>query len=251
MENISAARNLKNIKFVHTAYQVYKWILFFPLLGFFTLVVGTLSLIIIWIFGQRAGQIGGVIWARLNSMVTPMFISVRGKEKIDRNQSYVVVANHQSQYDIFAIYGWLPVDFRWVLKQELRKVPIIGVYCDRAGHVYIDRSDTASALASIDRAKKRITNGTSIFFFPEGTRSLNGKLLPFKKGAFKFAIDLSLPVLPVTIKGTRDVLPANSIALFPGSAEVIIHDPISIEGYSEQNIEELVAHARTSIAGAL
>jgi len=251
MENISSSTNFRNIKIINTVYQVYKWLFFFPLLGFFTLVVGIVSLLIIWIFGQRAGQIGGVVWARLNSLVTPMFISVGGKEKIDRNQSYVVVANHQSQYDIFAIYGWLPVDFRWVLKQELRKVPIIGVYCDRAGHVYIDRSDTASALASIDRAKKRISSGTSIFFFPEGTRSLNGKLLPFKKGAFKFALDLSLPVLPVTIKGTRDVLPANTIELFPGSAEVIIHDPISIEGYSEDNIDELIEKARKSIASAL
>ncbi len=244
-------QNLRDNRHAYFIYQIYKWTLFFPLLGMFTLLNAAIALPIIWIFGQRAGQIGGIMWAKLNAAVTPMRVSVRGREKIDENQSYVVVANHQSQYDIFAIYGWLPVDFRWVLKQELRKVPVLGVYCEKAGHVYIDRSNTETALQSINRAKERITGGTSIFFFPEGTRSVSGKLLPFKKGAFKFAIDLSLPVLPVTIKGTRNVLPANTIDLFPGSAEIILHDPIPVEGYTDDNIHELMDRARNAISDGL
>ncbi len=232
-------------------YQVYKWILFFPLLGIITVVMALIAFPAIWLFGQRSGQVGGIFWSRLSSLVTPMTVKVHGEEKIDPKQSYVVVANHQSQYDIFAVYGWLPVDFRWVLKQELRKVPIIGVYCEKAGHVYIDRSDTESALASINRAKERITGGTSIFFFAEGTRSLTGELLPFKKGAFKFALDLELPILPVTIRGTRDVLPANTIDLFPGSAELIIHDPIAVDSYSEETMNDLISQTRDTIASGL
>jgi len=242
---------MRENRLLYNAYQVYKYLVFFPLLGMGTTFIFIIIFSFLFVASQRFVQIAGIIWARFNSFITPMFVTVRGAEHIDRKQSYVIVANHQSQYDIFVIYGWLPVDFRWVMKIELRKVPILGYYCYKAGHIFIDRSNHESAVRTINEAKAKITNGTSVLFFPEGTRSETGELIEFKKGAFKFALDMGLPVLPVTIIGTRDILPDNSIGLFPGSARMIIHRPIEIGDYTEDSIDRLIARAREAIQAGL
>ncbi len=243
--------NLRNNRLIFNLYQIYKILIFYPFLGLTTVTIGTIFRIVSFFANGKTVQIGAILWARLNSYITPMFIKVKGKENIDPEQSYVVVANHQSQFDIFAVYGWLPVDFRWVMKMELKKVPVLGFYCDRAGHVYIDRSNHDAALKSIETAKKRIKKGTSIMFFPEGTRSDNGELLKFKKGAFKFALDMELPILPVTIKGTSNILPNNSVNLFPGRSDIIIHKPIPINCFNKENIQVLMDRAKESIENGL
>ena len=163
----------------------------------------------------------------------------------------MLVSNHQSQFDIFLIYGWLGIDFKWVMKQELRFVPGIGMACNRLGHIFIDRSDHAAAMTTLEEAKKKIVNGTSVMFFPEGTRSRDGKLMRFKKGAFRMAVDLGLPILPLTVTGTRDVLPANTSNLLPGAAKLIIHEPISVEGVTARECQELSDRVREVIASSL
>ena len=216
-----------------------------PFIALSTSVLTTISMLLTMIINQKSGTIIGKIWARLNAYMIPMFIKVSGFENIKKNTSYIVVANHQSHLDIFVVYGWLPIDFRWVMKMELRKVPFLGYFCYIAGHVFIDRSNSASALESINKAKEKIKNGISILFFPEGTRTLTGELLPFKKGAFKFALDTNLPILPVTLIGTMDILPSNTLDLFPGKAKMIIHEPIDISPYNEDNMQELMDKVRT------
>jgi 1-acyl-sn-glycerol-3-phosphate acyltransferase len=232
-------------------YKAYKFLVFFPLLGMFITAEFMIIFIFLFVASQRFVQIAGVVWARFNSFITPMSVTVSGTENIDPACSYVVVGNHQSQYDIFVVYGWLPIDFRWVMKSELRKVPILGYYCYKAGHIFIDRSNSKSAIGTINAAKDRIKDGTSVFFFPEGTRSGTGGLIEFKKGAFKFAIDMGLPVLPVTIIGTRDILPDRSIDLVPGNAKLVIHKPIEITGYTLDNIGELAERAKQAIQKGL
>jgi 1-acyl-sn-glycerol-3-phosphate acyltransferase len=190
-------------------------------------------------------------WARINSWFTPMLVRVEGRHHMDPGHSYVIVCNHQSQYDIFVLYGWLNTDFKWVMKQELRNIPVIGVACDKLGHIYVDRSNREAAMASIEAAKSRITGGTSVLFFPEGTRSRDGQLKRFKKGAFYFAVDLQLPLLPITINGTRQILPSDTLDLFPGRATMTIHAPIGVEGYQRGNISELAALVRARIASGL
>ena len=222
-------------------YQPYKWLIFVPCLVLSTLFFGILTVLLVSFINPRiASFFGGVMWARLNSYMTPMFVEVVGRENIDKRQSYVVVCNHQSQYDIFVLYGWLGVDFRWILKKELRKIPALVIGCEKIGHIFIDRSNTKAALATINEAKSRIKDGTSVLFFPEGSRSLDGTLGRFKKGAFKMALDLHIPVLPVTIIGTRDILPAKTIDLFPGKARMVISQPINIEGYNSDNLHDLM-----------
>jgi len=242
---------MRNNIFFFKLYQVYKIVFFYPFLAITTASLGTIATILAIVIHPKIASICGIIWSKLNSYFTPMFVTVEGKEKIDKKQSYIIVANHQSQYDIFLLYGWLPMDFKWVMKIQLRQVPFLGFACYKIGHIFIDRSNSEAAVESINAAKKRIINGTSIVFFPEGHRSDDGKLIPFKKGAFKFALDMGLPVLPVTIDGTRSVLPSNTTALFPGKSKMILHKPIDIQNYTEENIEDLMEEARKRIQQGL
>ena len=125
---------------------------------------------------------------------------------------------------------WLKLDLKWVMKQELRKLPAIGIGCEKAGHIFIDRRNPQQAAKAITEALERLGTGIGILFFPEGTRSPDGHLLTFKKGAFRTAIDQQMPLLPVTLVGTRDILPARTLRLCPGKARMVIHPPIETEG---------------------
>jgi 1-acyl-sn-glycerol-3-phosphate acyltransferase len=239
-------------KILHILYQPYKWFIFIPYLAVSTLFFGSLTVLMVHITTPRITSfICGTIWARLNSYLTPMMVAVYGRDNIVKTQSYVVVSNHQSQYDIFVLYGWLGVDFKWVMKQELRKIPGIGIGCEKVGHIFIDRSNHERALASLHAAKEKIVNGTSVIFFPEGTRSKDGSLGSFKKGAFKMAIDLGLPVLPITIIGTNNILPSSTFDLFPGKARMVIHKPIDTARYNDRTLQELMAHTHMVIESAL
>jgi len=190
-------------------------------------------------------------WARILARLTPIRVTVRGAEHADRNRRYVVVCNHQSQYDILVIYGWLDLDLKWVMKQELRKIPGIGIGCEKAGHIFIDRSNPRSARASVQKALERLGDGVGILFFAEGTRSLDGRLLPFKKGAFRLAIEQQLPVLPVTLIGTREILPAKTLNLFPGHATMLIHPAIETRNMAAGQVDELLELTRQTIESGL
>ncbi|MGO9213519.1 MAG: lysophospholipid acyltransferase family protein, partial [Syntrophales bacterium] len=233
------------------SYQPYKWLFIFPLLITTTLICGVFAIIFALLFTPRIGTIWGVIWARINSFFTPMTVQVVGAENIEPGTSYVIAANHQSHYDIYVLYGWLGVDFKWVMKKELGNIPVLGLACKVLGHIFIDRSDTKSAVETINAAKTKIVNGTCVLFFPEGTRSGDGKMRQFKKGAFKFAIDLGKPVLPITINGTRNILPKGSLDLMPGGVTIIIHKPISVNGYNEENMNMLMDRTRMIINASL
>jgi 1-acyl-sn-glycerol-3-phosphate acyltransferase len=233
-------------------YQPYKYLVFAPVVVVVTAVLASLAFVLCLVISPRAAsRLTAVPWARILAFAAPMRVRVKGRENIDPRQSYVLVSNHQSQFDIFVLYGWLGIDFRWVMKQELRSVPGIGMACDRLDHIFIDRSDHAAAVATLEAAKKKIVNGTSVMFFPEGTRSRDGRLKNFKKGAFRMAVDLGLPILPLTVTGTRNVLPADTSDLMPGSARLIIHPPIPVEGLTAAECAGLSDQVREIIASAL
>jgi len=230
-------------------YQPYKWLVVGPVLAVTTLVFGGFAVALSPVLSpRRVGALCGVPWARINARVTPMAVEVVGRSHIDRGRSYVVVGNHQSLYDILLVYGWLGVDFRWVMKAELRKVPGLGVACERLGHIFVDRSSPRAALETLATARRRIAEGASVLFFPEGTRSLDGTLGAFKRGAFRMALDLGLPILPLTIVGTRTILAPGSRDLRPGRAELTIHPPIETAGWSQDRLPELMELVREAIA---
>jgi len=230
-------------------YQPYKWLVVGPVLAISTLVFGGNAVALSRVLTpRRVGALCGVAWARLNARVTPMAVEVVGRAHLEHGRSYVVASNHQSLYDILLVYGWLGIDFRWVMKAELRKVPGLGAACERLGHIFVDRSSPRAALETLETARRRIAEGASVLFFPEGTRSPDGALGPFKRGAFRMALDLGLPILPVTIIGTRRILPPGSRDLRPGRARLIIHPPIETAGWSADRLPELIERAREAIA---
>lgn len=233
----------------HWVYQPYKWLVFLPTVLISTNLVTVCIAIATSLGFTKRLWILPMIWARINTWVTPVKVTVAGRENIKPGQSYVVVANHLSHFDILAVYGWLGIDFRWVMKQELRRVPALGYACVMLGHVYIDRSNPEAAKQSIDSAKHQLKDGTSIFFFPEGTRSVSGEIQPFKKGAFHLAKELGLPVLPISIRGTHEILPANSLNLSPGTAELLIHAPIEVR--DDLDPDQLMFQAREIIKSGL
>ncbi|MBN2350201.1 MAG: 1-acylglycerol-3-phosphate O-acyltransferase [Bacteroidales bacterium] len=239
-------------KLLYIIYQPYKWLIFIPFLIVNTLFFGVMAVIISLLINQKTGSyVGGVLWSRLNALLTPMFVKVYGKEHIIPGTSYVIIPNHQSVYDIFLIYGWLGIDIKWIMKKELRKIPGIGFGSEKVGHIFLDRSNKRVALESLMEAKKKLINGSSVVIFPEGTRSKTGELIPFKRGAFKLALDLGLPILPVTVSGTKNILPTNTVNLFPGKATMFIHKPVDIKDYNENTVHELMDLIKETISSAL
>ncbi|MCT4589583.1 MAG: 1-acyl-sn-glycerol-3-phosphate acyltransferase [Carboxylicivirga sp.] len=222
-------------KLIYWLYQPYKYLIFLPLFAVFSLLFSFLAASFSILVNPRIGSFWGATWARVTGYMTPMLVNVKGRENIQDKQSYVIIANHQSGYDIFLLYGWLGVDFKWIMKKELRKAPGIGYASHKVGHIFLDRSSPRAAMESIEEAKRKLVNGTSVVVFPEGTRSGSNEMRRFKKGAFKIAFELGLPILPVSIVDTYKVY-NKGLNLLPGKVQMQIHDPIDTLQYvDDQN----------------
>ncbi|NEZ03857.1 1-acyl-sn-glycerol-3-phosphate acyltransferase [Wenzhouxiangella sp. XN201] len=233
-------------------YPLYQWLVYVPLAAVTTLVGALLSVPLALLVSPRLANLYvAVPWGRILSWLVPVRVEVEGMEHVDRNQSYVVVANHQSQFDIPVVYGWIGLDLRWVAKAELSRIPFVAAGCRAIGHVFIDRSDPDQARNAINRAVGHLKPGTGLMFFAEGTRSRSGALLPFKKGAFRVAIEKQLPVLPVTVIGSRDILPAGSLRIRPGRVRLVVHQPIDTQGMNAKDLGDLRRSAQAQIAEAL
>lgn len=232
-------------------YQPYKWLIGIPFMLLNTVLMGGFCLLLCMINGRLAGRWAARPWARLNMLATPASVKISGENNLVPGQSYVVVSNHLSLVDIFVLYGWLNLDLKWVMKKELRTVPVIGPCCAAMGHIFIDRSDRKAAMQTLLAAKDSFTEGESVLFFPEGTRSRGGVMLPFKAGAFVMAKDLGLPILPVTIDGSHKILPSDTLDFSPGSVEMIIHPAISAEVVANSEVEEIMAKAQGVISAGL
>jgi 1-acyl-sn-glycerol-3-phosphate acyltransferase len=230
-------------------YQLYVWLIFLPLVILLTLMFSMLTVIFATLVNPEwASRVVAATWGKTMAYLTPVRVTIEGAENAHRDQSYVVVSNHQSQYDILLLYGWLKLDLKWVMKKELRKLPGIGIGCEKAGHVFVDRRNPKQAQAAIKEALERMSKGIGFLFFPEGTRSLDGRLLSFKKGAFRLALEQDLQVLPITLVGTRKVLPAKSLRLFPGPIKMVIHPAIEPSGKS---VEQLIDESRAAITSGM
>lgn len=233
-------------------YPLYQWLLYIPLVALVTLAGAILAVPLALLVSPRLANLYvAVPWGRVLAWLVPVRVRMEGLGHIESNQSYVVVANHQSQFDIPVIYGWIGLDLRWVAKAELSRIPFVAAGCRAIGHVFIDRTDPDQARTAINRAVGRLKPGTGLMFFAEGTRSRSGELLPFKKGAFRVAIDQHLPVLPVTVVDTRDILPSKSLRIRPGRVRVVVHPPIDTAGMKTEHGGELRRRCHAAIASAL
>ncbi len=231
-------------------YQPYKWLVFVPLMLINSIVFAILATLFALVISPRAGSFMGSCWARIACWVTPVHVFVSGKGNIAPKKSYVIVANHQTGWDIFLLYGYLPIDFRWIMKMELRKLPFIGYASEKVGHIFIDRSSPRAAMQSLEEAKRKLVNGNSVLIFPEGTRSENQQMRPFKKGAFKLAYELGLDILPVTIVNSCRIKRSGFLNLVPGKAGLVIHPMIRKETFAD-DLDGLINHTREVIGSAL
>ena len=235
-------------KILWLLYQPYKWLVFAPLLVLSTCFFVGLGVIVIIIFDDRtANKTTGAWWSRFNAFMTPMRVEVTGREHVKEGQSYIVVSNHQSLYDIFVLFGWLRMDLKWVIKKELRTFPVFGYAAEKGGNVLIDRSNPKEAYESLQKAREKIMGGTSLIVLPEGTRSRTGELGEFKRGAFWLAEQLGVPVLPITIINTRNILPPDTLDLYPGRAVMKIHPPVDVGQYELDSFDMLIADVRNTI----
>jgi 1-acyl-sn-glycerol-3-phosphate acyltransferase len=155
-------------------------------------------------------------WAKISLRLAGVRLSVKGIENIPTDRPIIYMPNHQSNFDILALFAGLPGQFRWLAKEELFHIPLLGMAMRRTGYIPVNRSDRRKAIQGMAEAVRRITEGTSVIIFPEGTRSPDGTLLPFKKGGFIMALQSQVPVVPVAIRGSRDIMPKHSLLIQGG-----------------------------------
>ena len=167
------------------------------------------------------------LWARLMLTLNLVKVTVVGAENLP-NGPVIFMSNHQSNFDILSLLAAMPRQFYWIAKKELFEIPVFGHSMRRSGYIPLDRGDGRKALQSIDAAAATIHQGKSVVLFPEGTRTPDGNLLPFKRGGFILARKAAVPVIPVTINGSGRINPANQIRLYSGNITIILHPPIDV-----------------------
>lgn len=190
------------------------------------------------------------LWSRFTCCLFMMRVKVEGRENIRKGESYVFVANHQGAYDIWCIYGYLNHNFKWLMKKSLEKIFAVGWACKKAGQVFVDDSSVAGIKETIANAEKTLKHGMSVVIFPEGSRSMDGKMIPFKRGAFMLAGEFRLPVVPLTIDGSFKAMPRTTYNMTPCTIRLVIHKPV-YPGERGFNTKLLMAECRTAISSAL
>ena len=234
-------------------YKVYQLFIALPIIFVATVLTSLITILGGFINAHVFGYYPGRIWSKVVLRVLLLPIHVEGCEHLHPRQSYVFVANHQGPVDIFLIYGYLGRNFKWMMKKALRKMPLVGVACEKARHIFVDKSGPKAIKETIDKARATLQNGTSLVVFPEGSRTFTGHMGLFRKGAFQLADDLQLPVVPVTIDGSFDVLTRmagfNFVHWHP--LRLVIHEPIPPVGEGKEDIKHTMEEAYRVIMNSL
>lgn len=191
------------------------------------------------------------IWARFGLFLAGVRLEVENVDKVPSGQPLIFMGNHQSNFDILALYAALPSHFSWIAKEELFRIPFFGFAMRRAGYIPLDRGDGRRALKSMDEAAKKIRSGVSVVVFPEGTRTRDGNLLPFKRGGFLLAARAGVPIVPFTINGTSRINPAKTLKLRKGEVRISFADPIETAGSTGKKRDDLIGRVRDAIEQGL
>ena len=237
------------MKFINLIRSIFVLILT-PVLTFFTSLSAMIAMFFFKVSAEKA-QVFPKYWARIIAGIAGAKVSVVGGQLLKSETPYIFAANHLSQFDIFAMQGYLGVDFRWLAKKELFEIPVFGPAMRMAGYIPVDRSKGRQALKSLNEAAERIAAGTSVIIFPEGTRSSDGKLHPFKSGAMVLAIKAGVPIVPVAIKGTYEILPKGKYFAKPGEVNIMIGAPIETKELKASQKQELAEKLHLEVAKML
>ncbi|MGL5317657.1 MAG: lysophospholipid acyltransferase family protein [Bacteroidales bacterium] len=236
----------------HTLFKIFQWVAILPVFLLLTILTSLVTIIGSWLFGDRIwGYYPGRIWAKACCFIACQGVSVHRLGNIDKNQSYVFVANHQGAFDIFLIYGYLNHNFKWIMKSELGSLPFVGRACKIAGHILLDERNPRSISATMEKAMSQLNHNMSIVIFPEGARTLTGRTGRFKRGGFQMAFDLGLPIVPITIEGSFEAMKRGTYNLNPGHLKLTIHEPIPTQGLTPEELSALMVQTKEIIVSAL
>lgn len=235
-------------------YRIYQLLIAAPLVALLTLLTTLLTTLgCVLGNGHFWGYYPGKCWSWLTIRILLLPVKVEGREHLDKKQSYVFVSNHQGAFDIFLIYGFLGRNFKWMMKYQLRKMPFIGMACQAAHHIFVDKRGTAKIKQTYLEARQTLKDGMSLVVFPEGARTFTGHMGDFKRGAYMLASDLQLPVVPLTINGSFQVMPRMRdmkwVQWHP--LTLTIHEPIPPKEQSSENITATLQESYQVIMKAL
>ena len=186
-------------------------------------------------------------WARMLLRLAGVRVQVFGEENILPGKPQIFMANHQSDFDVFAVLAHIPREFRWIAKEELFRIPVFGRAMREAGYIPIDRGNHAKAMTSLADAAGKIRENRSVMSFPEGTRSFDGTIGPFKPGMFRLAMQAQVPIVPVTIIGANRVWPRRTLNIKRGNILLVIDKPVDVSHYQEERRNELIEKVRNTI----
>lgn len=235
-------------------YRIYQLLIALPLIAIYTLITSLMVIIGCTLGnGHFWGYYPGKWWAQFIIRILLLPVKVEGRENLVKGQSYVFVANHQGAFDIFLIYGFLSRNFKWMMKRQLRQMPFVGKACESAHHIFVDKRGASKIRETYDRARQTLQGGMSLVVFPEGARSFTGHMGVFKRGAFMLADDIELPVVPLTINGSFDIMPRTRdmkwVVWHP--LRLTIHKPILPIGKGTDNIKYLEQESYKVVMGGL
>lgn len=230
---------------------IYQWFIAAPIMIVATLLTTITTIIGSTLFSKNYwGYYPPKWWSRLWCAIHFVKVKVEGREKIDRATSYIFVANHQGAYDIFSIYGYLGHPFRWMMRKGITNIPFVGTACRSSGHILVDTKSASGLKHTVEDAVKNLQNGISLVVFPEGRRTETGKMGPFKHGAFRLALEFKLPIVPITINGSYQVMPRSTFNVTPGTITLTLHEPIPVKDEGN-DLEEIMELSRQAIKSSL
>lgn len=235
-------------------YHIYQLLIALPLMAIDTVLTALITIVGCAVGnGHFWGYYPGKWWSWFFCRILLIPVKVYGREHLDKHTSYVFVSNHQGAFDIFLIYGFLHRNFKWMMKKALRKVPFVGKSCESAHHIFVDKSGPSKIKETYDQARKTLNSGMSLVVFPEGSRTFTGHMGIFRKGAFALADELQLPIVPMTINGSFDILPRDKGFTFVRRHRLTltIHEPIYPQGKGTVDIRETMKQSYDVIMSGL
>jgi len=226
--------------------------------------VSTIAFVVATILGSLGALVLGAVdrsgdrvlwlarlWSRVILGVPGVKLDIKMRVPLDPGRPYIFMPNHASMVDIWAVLVAIPASFRFMAKKQLSRIPLFGWAMSAGRFIFIDRQNGLAARRSMDEAARRIRAGQSVVIFPEGTRTRDGRLLPFKKGGFHLALNSGAAIVPVAIRGSRDVMPRGAALIRAGSVSVEVGEPIPTEGLVHGDRDALIAKVRGRVAEML
>jgi 1-acyl-sn-glycerol-3-phosphate acyltransferase len=200
---------------------------------------------------DRKGKVGHYyarLWGKIALLANRVKVKVEGMEHLNEKGPYIFMSNHQGYYDVFTLLGHLPYQFKWLVKKELFSIPFFGWTMAAVGYISVDRGGTRDTVEAMNEAAQKIRDGMSVVIFPEGSRSPDGSIQPFKKGGFTLAIKSKVPIVPIAISGSRDIMPKDKFTVTSGEILMLMGHPIETEGCSLKDRESLMKKVRETIS---